>query len=85
MLLALNPDGASKQPAGSPCQSTSCVAARSGKLGGYVLDFVAAMENCSIARQRCCFQTSFGPHRFRCGRQRFRHCCLRRAAPLVLV
>lgn len=30
------------------CQSDSCVKARSGKKGGNVLDFVAAMESCSI-------------------------------------
>lgn len=30
------------------CQSSSCVAGRSGKKGGNVLDFVALMENCSI-------------------------------------
>lgn len=30
------------------CQSASCVNARAGRKGGNVLDFVAAMENCSI-------------------------------------
>jgi len=30
------------------CQSDSCVAARSGRVGGNVLDFVAVMENCSV-------------------------------------
>jgi DNA primase len=30
------------------CQSASCIAARSGRVGGNVLDFVAAMEGCSI-------------------------------------
>jgi|SRR5579884_534750 len=30
------------------CQSRSCVAARDGKKGGNALDFVAAMESCSI-------------------------------------
>ena len=30
------------------CQSSSCVAGRSGKKGGNVLDFVAFMESCSI-------------------------------------
>ncbi len=30
------------------CQSGSCVAARSGKKGGNVLDFIAEMERCSI-------------------------------------
>jgi DNA primase len=30
------------------CQSASCVAARSGRVGGNVFDFVAEMERCSI-------------------------------------
>ena len=30
------------------CKSDSCVAAREGKTGGNVLDFVALMEKCSI-------------------------------------
>lgn len=30
------------------CQSTSCIAARDGRVGGNVLDFVAVMESCSI-------------------------------------
>lgn len=30
------------------CHSDSCVAARGGRIGGNVLDFIAAMENCSI-------------------------------------
>jgi DNA primase len=30
------------------CQSESCVAGRGGKKGGNVLDFVAAMEGCSV-------------------------------------
>jgi DNA primase len=30
------------------CQSTSCIAARSGRVGGNVFDFVAEMERCSI-------------------------------------
>jgi len=30
------------------CQSTSCAAARAGKKGGNVLDFVAHMEKCSV-------------------------------------
>jgi DNA primase len=30
------------------CQSASCIAARSGRLGGNVFDFVAEMERCSI-------------------------------------
>jgi DNA primase len=30
------------------CQSASCITARCGQIGGNVLDFVAAMERCSI-------------------------------------
>jgi len=30
------------------CHSNSCAGARGGRIGGNVLDFVAAMENCSI-------------------------------------
>src|SRR5436309_10747548 len=30
------------------CRSASCAAARQGKRGGNVIDFVAVMENCSI-------------------------------------
>jgi DNA primase len=30
------------------CQSASCIAARSGRVGGNVIDFVAEMERCSI-------------------------------------
>jgi DNA primase len=30
------------------CQSASCIAARSGRVGGNVFDFVAEMEHCSI-------------------------------------
>src|SRR3982074_2731793 len=30
------------------CHSSSCAAVRGGKLGGNALDFVAAMEHCSI-------------------------------------
>jgi DNA primase len=30
------------------CQSASCIAARSGRVGGTVFDFVAEMERCSI-------------------------------------
>ena len=30
------------------CHSDSCAAARGGRIGGNVLDFIAAMENCSI-------------------------------------
>ena len=30
------------------CHSDSCVAARGGRIGGNVLDFVSAMENCSV-------------------------------------
>jgi DNA primase len=30
------------------CHSDSCIAARGGRIGGNVLDFIAAMENCSV-------------------------------------
>ena len=30
------------------CHSSSCVASRGGRIGGNVLDFVAAMERCSV-------------------------------------
>src|SRR5262252_8154080 len=30
------------------CHSDSCVAARGGRVGGNVLDFISAMENCSV-------------------------------------
>ncbi len=30
------------------CHSDSCVAARAGRIGGNVLDFISAMENCSV-------------------------------------
>jgi DNA primase len=30
------------------CHSDSCVAARGGRIGGNVLDFISAMENCSL-------------------------------------
>ncbi len=30
------------------CHSDSCVAARGGRIGGNVPDFVSAMENCSV-------------------------------------
>lgn len=35
------------------CQSASCIAARSGRVGGNVFDFVAEMERCSIRRPPC--------------------------------
>lgn len=42
------------------CHSSSCVAARAGRLGGNVLDFVAAMENCSIRVAALRLQDWFG-------------------------
>jgi DNA primase len=30
------------------CHSDSCIAARGGRIGGNVLDFISAMENCSV-------------------------------------
>ena len=41
------------------CHSDSCVAARGGRIGGNVLDFVSAMENCSIREAAWKLQNSF--------------------------
>jgi DNA primase len=40
------------------CQSASCIAARSGRVGGNVFDFVAEMERCSIRRAALLLQHS---------------------------
>lgn len=45
------------------CQSASCIAARDGRVGGNVLDFVAAMENCSIRDAAVRLQQRFAPVR----------------------
>jgi len=42
------------------CHSNSCVAARGGRVGGNVLDFVAFMENCSIRDAALQLQDWFG-------------------------
>lgn len=42
------------------CQSSSCVKARAGRKGGNVLDFVAAMEQCSVRDAALKIQTWFG-------------------------
>ncbi len=42
------------------CHSGSCGAARGGRLGGNVLDFVASMENCSIRAAALRLQEWFG-------------------------
>ena len=42
------------------CQSASCVAARSGRVGGNVLDFVAFMERCSLRDAAAHLQEWFG-------------------------
>jgi DNA primase len=42
------------------CHSSSCVAARGGRFGGNVLDFVASMENCSIRAAALRLQDWFG-------------------------
>jgi len=42
------------------CQSTSCIAARGGRVGGNVLDFVALMDSCSIRDAALSLQRSFG-------------------------
>jgi DNA primase len=41
------------------CHSDSCVAARGGRIGGNVLDFVSAMESCSIREAALKLQNSF--------------------------
>lgn len=41
------------------CHSDSCVAARGGRIGGNVLDFVSAMENCSVREAAIKLQNSF--------------------------
>jgi len=40
------------------CHSDSCMAARGGRIGGNVLDFVSAMENCSV-REAVKLQNAF--------------------------
>jgi DNA primase len=42
------------------CHSSSCVAARGGRIGGNVLDFVAAMESCSVREAALKLQELFG-------------------------
>jgi DNA primase len=42
------------------CHSDSCVAARGGRVGGNVLDFVASMEGCSIRDAALRLQDWFG-------------------------
>jgi DNA primase len=42
------------------CQSASCIAARSGRLGGSVFDFVAEMDRCSIREAALHLQHSLG-------------------------
>jgi DNA primase len=42
------------------CQSDSCVAARGGRKGGNVLDFVAAMERCTVRDAALKLQEWFG-------------------------
>ena len=41
------------------CHSDSCVAARGGRIGGNLLDFVSAMENCSVREAAIKLQNSF--------------------------
>jgi DNA primase len=41
------------------CHSDSCVAARGGRIGGNVLDFVSVMENCSLREAALKLQNSF--------------------------
>jgi DNA primase len=40
------------------CQSASCIAARSGRVGGNVFDFVAEMERCSVRQAALLLQHS---------------------------
>ena len=42
------------------CHSSSCVASRGGHIGGNVLDFVAAMERCSVREAALKLQEWFG-------------------------
>jgi DNA primase len=42
------------------CHSSSCVASRGGRIGGNVLDFVAAMERCSVREAALKLQEWFG-------------------------
>ena len=42
------------------CQSASCVTARSGRVGGNVLDFVALMERCSLRDAASHLRDRFG-------------------------
>lgn len=41
------------------CHSDSCVAARGGRIGGNVLDFISAMENCSVSDAALKLQSSY--------------------------
>jgi hypothetical protein len=41
------------------CHSDSCVAARGGRIGGNVLDFISAMENCSVREAALKLQDCF--------------------------
>ena len=42
------------------CQSASCMAARDGRAGGNVLDFVAIMEHCSLREAAIRIRDTFG-------------------------
>src|SRR5215472_15122077 len=42
------------------CHSASCMAARQGRVGGNVLDLVAALERCSLRQAGMCLQNWFG-------------------------
>ena len=43
------------------CHSDSCIAARGGRIGGNVLDFISTMENCSIREAALRLQDWFAP------------------------
>jgi len=42
------------------CHSDSCMSARSGRIGGNILDFVSVMENCSVRNAALKIQSWFG-------------------------
>lgn len=47
------------------CHSASCMAARQGRVGGNVLDLVAALERCSLRQASMHLQNWFGASRYR--------------------
>jgi DNA primase len=51
--------GVNTQKKAWACQSDSCVAARAGRRGGNILDFVAAMESCTVRDAALLLQSWF--------------------------